>query len=116
MAEQTYYVRFKDGTSTVVAGVQSETLTDETIYDLTNYRNELDSSYLGRAWASGSPSALSNEPEAQDDRFTATAPANEAKMRSRLNLWSGTTGSGDRLFSAWCDEIRGYSIGAFTRV
>lgn len=118
MAAQTYYLRFKDGSVTSVASVVSETFEDKTIYDTTNYRDELDAAFLGRAIAATTtaPFASGNPPEGASDSINHTAPRNEAKKRSRICLWSGSSGSGDLLGWAWTDELRGVSTSTFTRV
>ncbi len=108
---QNYTVRFKDGTVTTVQAVASITVVQEDVYDLSNYRNELDAAYVGRAWSAAGTGA-----EAQDDRFNAVVPFPEEKKRSRFKFWSQAGGAGDELFSGWCDRIEGYSIGTFTRV
>lgn len=120
MAAQTYNVRMKDGTTTIVTGVLSETVVHEEQYNMENYRNELDAAYLGRAWDTATFSgettpATTAIAESRDDRVNAVVPYPELFKRSRLNLWSGAGGTGDRLFFGWCDQILSYSIGTFSR-
>lgn len=118
---QNYTVRMRDGTVTEVADVASETTVDEEVYDLANYRNELDASTLGRAWTTATfagettPATLAVA-EARDDRVNAVVPRPELKKRTRLFLWSAAGGTGDILFAGWLDRIEAYSTGEFIRV
>lgn len=118
MAAQTYTMRLRDGTISVVQGVVSETTEDVTIYDLTNYRDSLDAGYLGRELTGSfiTPVVSPIPVESEDDVYNHVAPHNEIKKRTRIVFWSAAAGTGDVLGWVWADEVRAISIGTFTRV
>lgn len=109
MAAQNYTIQLINGTQTTVQSVLSETFEDKEVFDLTNYRNELDAGYLGRQWSDSGSFAASDFAEESDDRYNAVVPFNEMKKRTRYVLWSGAVGTGDILFWAWFDQIRDVS-------
>ena len=120
MAAQNYTLRYRDGTVTTIVGVLSQTVEQVTIYDLSNYRNTLDAATIGRAWIDTPSLDPSNTPptyaENYDDVLDGTAPHKEEKQRTFIVFWSGAAGTGDVLGKVWHDELRGYSIGTYTRV
>lgn len=133
---QNYTVRMKDGTITLVDNVVSETIVHEEVYDLTNYRDIVDSAFAGAAISDFNiPDNPVNAPTGDladgiihtssggtegyasiSDPVSHIPPRNEAKKRSRLKLWSNVTGTGEILFAGWIDRIEGYSTGTFIRL
>jgi hypothetical protein len=134
---QNYTIRMRDGTVTTVQDVESETVVQQEVYDLTNYRDTIDAAFTGEPLASYSiPSDPVNPPTTAlsdaiieqvtgsgtgtftplSDNVSHIPPRNEAKKRSRLKLWSEAGGTGDCLFAGWLDRIEAYSTGTFTRV
>lgn len=141
MAAQTYYVLFKNGRVTTVAGVQDITVVHEVNYDNSNYRDDLtggqgiDSHALlitetafslvtppsGTPLVSPSIVSWTNATPATQwktlsDQASHIPPRNESKQRSRFKFWSGASASGDVLFTGWCDRIEGISITTWTSV
>lgn len=115
---RTYTVLHKGRITTSVKGALSHTYADEDVYDGTNFRNELDASYLGREWATvaiawATPPATGQVAEASDDRLRNVDPHNELKKRTKLIIWSGAAGTGDVLFEGWADRIESFSIGEY---
>ncbi len=132
----TYNVLQKGRITTQVKNALSHTYVDQDEYDATNYRNELDASYIGRPWiidqTSSSPGdtnvfsqtspmtgappwdGVSNQDaEAMDDRLNAEEPRNELKKRTKLIIWAGAGGTGDILFEGWADQIISFSTGVY---
>jgi hypothetical protein len=136
---QNYTIRMRDGTVTTVQDVESETVVQQEVYDLTNYRDIVDAAFKGAALVENDfelnvlPSSPDNPPTGDladgiistgpsinfysiSDNIAKIPPRNEAKKRSRLKLWSEAGGTGDCLFAGWLDRIEAYSTGVFTRV
>ncbi len=130
----TYNVLQKGRITTQVKNALSHTYDDQDEYDATNYRNELDASYLGRAWVmdtdttagdiaqssqmQGVPPwdgnvSTAQDAESMDDRLNAEEPRNELKKRTKLIIWSGAGGTGDILFEGWADQIISFSTGVY---
>jgi hypothetical protein len=136
---QNYTIRMRDGTVTTVQDVESETVVQQEVYDLTNYRDIADAAFKGAALVNvdeefnALPSSPDTDPTGAladaiissgagttftslSDNVSHVPPRNEAKKRSRLKLWSEAGGTGDCLFAGWLDRIEAYSTGTFTRV
>lgn len=98
-------------TSAVMPSVMSETQEDLLVYDTEMYRDELDSSYLGRAWNETGPSysvpfaAGTDVPESTDDRFQHEPQRPVEKTRSRFYWWTGASGTGSVVGAAWVDQV-----------
>jgi hypothetical protein len=135
---QNYTIRMRDGTVTTVEGVESETVVQEEVYDLTNYRDIIDAQFAGASFATTSVYQIPVDPinaptgdlsdgiihttlagenyQSISDNVAKIPPKNEAKKRSRLKLWDQAAGAGECLFAGWIDRIEAYSTGSFTRV
>ncbi len=131
-----YTILHKNRITTTVSGALSHTYADQDEYDTSNYRNELDASYMGRPWVTSSTSSSPGETnvfeqeskmtgaqpwvgtttqdaEAMDDRLNAVAPFPELKKRTKLIIWDGAGGTGNVLFEGWADRIESFSIGTY---
>jgi hypothetical protein len=142
MAAQTYNILFKNGRTTEVAGVQSETVVHEENYTGRNYRDNMDLLLVPKAslnvgaepfnpTTSTTPTAPTNAPTGDlsdgiiqtgstnyysiSDVAAKIPPRHELNKRSRLKLWSQTAGGGDCLFAGFLDQIVSYSIGEYGR-
>lgn len=136
MAE-TYKLFFKNGIVVTVENVASETTTDDTVYDLTNYRDLFDATTAGGTidgWAPsvGEPFKIARDPanaptgalsdaiihtsdltedyHSLPDNISHIVPRNEAKKRSKIKLWSGAGGTGTLLYSAWSDRLDSWGV------
>lgn len=135
MAE-TYKLFFKNGIVVTVENVASETTTDDTVYDLTNYRDDFGAVDNGAAvdWnATANPGFLigtdpvsapsgaladgiihqtgvSETYYSLPDKVSHIVPRNEAKKRSKIKLWSGAGGTGTLLYSAWSDRLDSWGV------
>lgn len=101
MAAQTYFIKDKRGLRTSIANVKNVTWVDDTVYDLTTYRDDPTGVLNASDLAQSGPTAVmqtyigsaSLVATGVSDVISHTAPRFEAKKRTRVCFWSGKTGT-----------------------
>lgn len=125
-------------TSGPITGVLSCDALDVKNYDNSNYRDDffntkssgsnllseiggtvLATDYIVKGtetgtFTDGTIGGTGNTVQSGTDALMHIPPRNEAKMRTQIRLWSGTSGTGNVLYAGWADEIVSFSFAPYT--